>query len=227
MWNKNGLAIVVATLLLIPSAAARAQENQVINPGFEDPIDAGNRWHLSAIGGALLDRSDSEAHSGTWSASVTNRAAEWDSVRYDIWSDRLIEDGGMYEMSMWLKVESAAPQSVQLNLQIDDDRVDEDCDTPPPGFNYCYCYDLNPPNVSCIYNMDTQMADSSGWVHLSWQGTVEIMGEPTFAEFWVSTAFGEPFSDLYVDDAVFLNLAQIFDDGFESGDTSDWSSVVP
>jgi hypothetical protein len=34
------------------------------------------------------------------------------------------------------------------------------------------------------------------------------------------------FADVYLDD-VALSDAQIFDDGFESGDSSAWSSAVP
>jgi len=119
--------------------AANGQENLVINPGFEDPIGPDTGWIISGDMDTAFERTQTEAHTGSWSARVYNRTAQWHSLRYFV-GDGLLYDGGVFDLSVWVKADNPVPQTVGLILQINDDRVS--CPVPvPPDYQWCFCFD--------------------------------------------------------------------------------------
>jgi len=217
--------VVACGVLLVPNMVT-GQDNLLMNPGFEDPLDQDTRWYAAGDPDTTLERSPTEARTGLWSGWIFNRHSQWHSIRYNLGIDGLLYDGGIFELSVWAKADNPSPQLLRLLLQINDDRVT--CPDPlPPDFQWCFCSDWGGGDFSCLWALDAELSNPAGWIELSWTGAVDIMGRSTWMEFYVDTDEGQPLSDLYLDDASLIDTPDIFVDGFEVGDTSRWTSTWP
>ena len=201
------------------SPTLEAQGNLLTNPGFEDPFDANSRWTTNPP--AILERSQTSPRSGSWAGRVFDRTQQWHGGRYGLLADSLLVDGETYQFGMWVRVDNPSDQALRLNLTINDDR--EVCPTTlAPGIEWCSCFDLGGGDFSCIYGLDNGLSNSSTWIQLGWEGKINFVGSPAFAQLYVDTPGGDPLSDIYLDDASLINSMAIFGDGFESGNTSAW-----
>jgi len=209
------------TLLLILVgwiSTAWAQDNLLTNPGFEEKFGQNNRWRAAAVPPVVFERTDKQAFSGSWSGRASDRSQQWHGPFYGLSADGLFGDGGWFQIRVRAKADNSEGQSqLRLLLQINDER--EECPAELPfGAEFCFCYDLTPTDRSCAYGVDSALSDASTWVELEWTGPVEFLGDVSFYQFQIDTLEGEPFPDLYVDDAELFNLTTVFEDRFEAND---------
>ena len=214
--TKKICLILLATFFCTTSALA--QDNLLTNPGFEEAFGETNRWGAAAVPPVVFERTDDQAFSGSWSGRASNRSAQFHGPFYDLSADGLFGDGGWFQVRVRAKADIPDAQvRVRLLVQINDER--EECPAELPfGAEFCFCYDLTPTDRSCAYGVDSAMSDASTWVDLEWTGPIEFLGEVRFYRFQVDTLEGEPFPDLYVDDASVINLTNVFGDRFEATD---------
>lgn len=223
-------------LILLATLAAptlHAQENLLLNPGFEEPLDGlyGVDYFWSASGIPLdndgqptigpgnpplsFERSTNQAFSGSWSGRTFNRFEQFHGPFYSVSSRALFGDGGVFAISAQVKADdSEGQQQVRMIIQIDDDR--EECPAElPMGIEWCFCYDLTPTNKSCLFGADSKPSDASTWAELNWTGRISFVGTVNFYLLQFDTQEGGTFPDLYVDDASLIRLTDVFDDDFE------------
>jgi hypothetical protein len=195
-----------------------AQDNLLTNPGFEEEFGPNNRWRAAAVPPVVFERTDDQAFSGSWSGRASNRSQQWHGPFYGLSADGLFGDGGWFQIRVRAKADNSEGQSqLRLLLQINDER--EECPAELPfGAEFCFCYDLTPTDRSCAYGVDSALSDASTWVELEWTGPVEFLGDVSFYQFQIDTLEGEPFPDLYVDEASVINLTTVFGDRFEATD---------
>ena len=208
--------ILLAALTWLPPAIA--QDNLLTNPGFEEAFGENNRWGAAAVPPVVFERTDDQAFFGTWSGRASNRTAQFHGPFYGLSADGLFGDGGWFQVRVRAKADTTEGQvRVRLLVQINDER--EECPAELPfGAEFCFCYDLTPTDRSCAYGVDSALSDASTWVELEWTGPVEFLGDVSFYQFQIDTLEGEPFPDLYVDDAELFNLTTVFEDRFEAND---------
>ncbi|MEE4331067.1 MAG: hypothetical protein V2J10_09375 [Wenzhouxiangella sp.] len=209
----------IALLAIVAwTSSAIAQENLLTNPDFEEPFGSDNRWRAAAVPPVVFERTDEQAFSGSWSGRASNRSQQWHGPFYGLSADGLFGDGGWFQIRVRAKADDTEGQKrVRLLIQIDDER--EQCPAELPlNTEFCFCYDLTETNRSCAYGADSAMSDSETWVELEWTGPIEFMGEVNFYQFQIDTLEGEPFPDLYVDNAELYDLTSVFGDRFEADD---------
>ena len=113
------LAVVVAGLVpavAAPSGTAAAAEPTVIlSSDFETDLAP---WGARGNGtNPTVTRTNTVAHSGTWSALVTDRTQGWQGIGADVTS--VFTVGSTYHISAWVKLaEGAAPDPSDLRLSI-------------------------------------------------------------------------------------------------------------
>lgn len=228
---RHYLPLLIAALACSPAGVA--QENLLVNPGFEEPLGdnygVNNFWSASGIplgndgqpgvgpGNPPLtfERSDREAFTGSWSGRAFNRSEQFHGPFYNLSQTGLLGDGGVFAFSARVKADDAEGQQLaRMVIQIDDDR--EACPAElPPGIEWCFCYDLTSTNKSCLFGADSKPSDASTWAELSWTGRITFVGTVRFYLVQFDTQEGGSFPDLYIDDASVIRLVDIFDDDFE------------
>ena len=206
------------TVTLAWATPVIAQDNLLTNPDFEDPFGPDNRWLAAAVPPVVFERTDDQAFSGSWSGRASNRSQQWHGPFYGLSADGLFGDGGWFQVRVRAKADTTEGQvRVRLLVQINDER--EECPAELPfGAEFCFCYDLTPTDRSCAYGVDSALSDASTWVELEWTGPIEFLGDVSFYQFQIDTLEGEPFPDLYVDEAELFNLTTVFEDRFEAND---------
>jgi len=191
-----------------------AQDNLLLNPGFENPIDESSRWVPVNSPPIIFERSQVNPHSGLWAAIVSGRELQWHSARYGLLFDQQIIDGQTYQLEMWARTGNPEPQTLRLLLFINDDR--ESCPaTLEPGTEWCACFDIGNPDIACLYGLDAGLSDSSTWISMGWQGKISFDGTPAILQIYIDTKGGEPLTDIYLDDVSLVSFGDVFDDGFE------------
>lgn len=102
----------VAVLALAAATGAQAQTLQ--NGGFESGATA--PWYPT--GGASMQTISTDAHSGTFSAEITNRTQNWNAPQQNITSGFV--SGRGYEFSAWVKLLQPSNSPVAITLRIVD-----------------------------------------------------------------------------------------------------------
>lgn len=212
---------VTALLAMLGLASpAVSQENLLTNPDFENAFGPDNRWRAAAVPPVLFERTDEQAFSGNWSGRASNRSQQWHGPFYGLSADGLFGDGGWFQLRVRVKADDTEEQyTIRLLIQIDDDR--EECPPQselPLNTEFCFCYDVDATNRSCVYGADSALSDASTWAELEWTGPIEFLGEPNFYLFQIDTLEEGNFPDLYIDDASLFDFTTVFEDRFEASD---------
>ncbi len=180
--------------------------NLLLNGHFDCTIDS---WvTVSAIPGEIgYSAEDFDGSSVSGSAAVTNLGGSTD---FSIGQCTNLIGGGLCTLTGAVKVQAAG--GVLLGVS----KVCEYFTLPGCG------------GASLGFDQDLSLLFDTGGL---WQDVQLITPPPTAAasalcSFDIRTATGENF-DLFLDQAILTCTQPIFSDGFESGDTSAWSSVVP
>jgi glucuronoarabinoxylan endo-1,4-beta-xylanase len=104
---------LVLLIIFLMAIGAKADENLLINPGFEEGISG---WD---------DRSCSlstsiESRSGSYSGYATGRNATWQGIRQSV-LDKMIP-GETYTISAWMKLENSSTDQIVATVEQRDDR---------------------------------------------------------------------------------------------------------
>lgn len=207
---------IMMVLLWMAPVTVLAQENLLTNPDFESDFGPNNRWRAAAVPPVVFERTDAQAYSGSWSGRAGNRSEQWHGPFYGLSADGLLGDGGFFQIRVHVKADDpVGQQQVRLILQIDDGR--EACPAELPlNIEWCFCYDVDATNKSCLFGADRALSDADTWVELEWTGPVEFIGDVNFYMFQIDTLEGPPYPDLYIDNAYLANLTTILRDRFEA-----------
>lgn len=135
--------------VLAASGSLLTAQNLAINPGFE----TGNTTGWIAFGAPSIAAQSSQVHSGNYAAMVQNRTATWNGIAQSF--QTVLQPGGTYQISAWVRLVVGVDQTVQLTMQ----RTD--------GGGTAYTL-VASGNVS-----------ASGWTRLSGQYTLSVSGSLT------------------------------------------------
>ena len=135
------------SVIFIAPLCAKA-DNLLDNPGFE----TGNTSGWSPFGSSIA-ASTATAHTGSYSALVTDRTATWNGIAQSLLGR--ISDNQTCSVTGWSKIQNTSSADVKITIQQTDDA----------GTNY------HPIATSTVYD--------SGWTNLSGFFTLEVTGTLT------------------------------------------------
>jgi hypothetical protein len=108
---KNFLQAVLVIGFVLPAGLAVAQQNLVVNPGFETGDTTG--WF--AFGAPTISAETSQVHSGTYAAQVSNRTQTYEGIAQSFLG--VLQAGQTYNVTLWLRLASGTNQTMQLTMQ--------------------------------------------------------------------------------------------------------------
>lgn len=109
------MALPLVYLLLVWTFLLGADGTNLLqNGGFEDP-NLGTPWSKA---GCSWDLKTTEKHTGNQSVYISNRAASWAGLRYDIGPNDGISAGKIYAFSAYIKLENLADGLLNHTVQV-------------------------------------------------------------------------------------------------------------
>ncbi|MCP4608364.1 MAG: hypothetical protein GY845_06585 [Planctomycetes bacterium] len=100
-------------LSFLMSSLGQANENLLINPGFEEGTsgwsDRGGTFSTSTV-----------SRSGSYSGYATNRSAFWEGIKQSVLGKMI--PGETYTISAWMKLENSSSDHIIVTIQLTDDR---------------------------------------------------------------------------------------------------------
>ena len=167
-------------------------------------------WTLDAPGTSEAEHVDLDIDDASISGSLRTRPTIADSVSFAQCVER-ITGGSSLPIGTSLRVDASTGRSVDVD-------------------SFCEFYDAvtcGGTNLGLDQATENVPQTSGGWVSISRSIPVPATALSAICGFTVSmTDAGVEDIDVYFDDGLGLGTA-IFSDGFETGDTSQWSSTMP
>ncbi len=208
MLNKNLVSVVLVTAgwaaaAASPLSAACPDPNGYVpNCGFETDTSG---WHQNSP--PALSRTTSDAHSGSASGEVDNNGDYNATFKYFFQSSSdclAVNSGGPYTFDIWFKGGSG---------------------TPVTGCNMLVQYHSAAScggGVTAYVYTSSVTADTTGWTRST--ATTQLPPGTKSILLWPECFYGDSSFTVLIDDV--NAVGPLFADGFETGDTSLWSSAV-
>jgi glucuronoarabinoxylan endo-1,4-beta-xylanase len=146
---SKGLCRILFLSAFLSLASVYGDTNILVNPGFESGTDgwADRNCSIAAV--------STPVHSGSGSAKVTGRTANWQGIKQSMFGKMV--DGKTYQVSGWVRLENAPSATITLSFEQQDDS----------GTKY--------PNVAGVTATDSNWVQLSGKFKLDVNGTLSVL----------------------------------------------------
>ncbi|MFZ5987276.1 MAG: endo-1,4-beta-xylanase [Bacillota bacterium] len=119
MKKSVSLILIVALLLgvICPmSGVLAAEENLLLNPGFEDgTVDGWFPYGGAPEGTCTISLVSTDAHTGSYCAVVENRTQNWNGIAQDVLGKLTV--GKTYVVSAWVKLIGTGSDTVKITMK--------------------------------------------------------------------------------------------------------------